>query len=134
MTGDSGRSLDGLFHSVTSEAELRYGVNILPAGRRRDTLSLVKGDAAHRSGRLPIARSTRLRSVLALPGVPGASTVPLVCRSSTTTTMCARVASQGLMRCVSLDHTRFRVRRHFIGWPAIRRRRRLEPFPLRLSP
>ena len=95
MTGGSGRSLDGLFHSVTSAAELRYGVNILPAGRRRDTLSLVKGDAAHRSGRLPIARSTRLRPVLALPGVPGASTVPLVCRSSTTTTMGTRTAVSG---------------------------------------
>ncbi len=34
----SGHPLDDLFFSAVSEAELRYGAAILPAGRRRDTL------------------------------------------------------------------------------------------------
>ena len=34
----SGHPLDNLFFSAVSEAELRYGAAILPAGRRRDKL------------------------------------------------------------------------------------------------
>ncbi len=35
----SGHLVEDLFFSAVSEAELRYGVAILPVGRRRDTLS-----------------------------------------------------------------------------------------------
>ena len=34
----SGHLVEDLFFSAVSEAELRYGVGILPVGRRRDTL------------------------------------------------------------------------------------------------
>lgn len=40
VTWISGHSLDDLYFSSVSEAELRYGVAILPAGRGRDTLFL----------------------------------------------------------------------------------------------
>ena len=36
----SGHTLEDLFLSAVSEAELRYGAAVLPAGRRRDTLFL----------------------------------------------------------------------------------------------
>ncbi|MCE2531270.1 MAG: type II toxin-antitoxin system VapC family toxin [Acidimicrobiia bacterium] len=37
-TWASGHPVEDLFFSAVSEAELRYGVAILPVGRRRDTL------------------------------------------------------------------------------------------------
>ena len=40
VTWISGHSLDDLYFSSVSEAELRYGAAILPAGRGRDTLFL----------------------------------------------------------------------------------------------